>query len=68
MLNKEICKKCKNINAKKYVYTWINVDEDDWENKKLLYCTLGILTGVLIEPPLNCLYRLEHIVTKGLIQ
>ncbi len=67
MLSKKVCKLCwKNIlkgNYKKYIDShWTKVDEDRWKNEKCVCCPENGVSFIDQDIPLNCPYRLEHII------
>jgi hypothetical protein len=74
MLTKEICKKC--INSKRLKYFdypssdnpmhWNEDDEQRWEIKKCVRCSIEELNSVGVERPIprECFYYLEHLVCQ----
>ena len=59
MLNKEICKKC--INKGKW--KWSSFDDNRWKYRELLCRKIGEV-NVNDNPPNDCKYILEHIITN----
>jgi len=67
MLSKEICKCCMKSVYHADVF-WDKLDESDWL-LGYVYCPHKehglIRTSIYDEPPEQCQYQLEHIVSKG---
>ncbi len=62
MLNKKICKKCRNFNQD---YGWDMNTNNVWESGLTIICKYSYnQDGVTkdCDPPENCLYYAEHIV------
>lgn len=67
MLNKEICKKCRNENAEEFnIPEWNKATEENW-NKGMIWCCFYDVAVPLFSirenPPDKCCYRLEHIIS-----
>ena len=60
MLNKEICKICINENSN---YNWTENDEENWIRKNIWCVKIGV-KNIKGNPPKECKYYTEHIVSE----
>jgi hypothetical protein len=68
MLNKEICKKCHDLNARNWLWQWNEDDEKEWDDDKVVICrikSIPIQRRKIKYIPFYCPYILEHEVSKN---
>ena len=65
MLNRQICIRCITEQfSKKFIgYSWNALHEIFWDRYKSVDCSFSGLVNVLEEPPEECPYALEHVVS-----
>ncbi len=61
MLNKDICKKCRNNDNR---IKWNDIDEERWNKYKFVTCyySMGYIVDITDLPSNDCPYYFEHLI------